>query len=371
MTIYYVSPEAFEPSGGLQMMYRHVDILNQAGLPAFMLHPNPPWRCMWFEHDTPIRYLSDRPFVLPLRQVVKGMSKDFTTHFSKLPRSVLRSLTNEAGWRTKPTLSLLPGDVMAISELIRLGGFELFPGVPRVVFNQGAYLTFGKWSADSDPYLSDDILGIMTVSSDSESYLNMAFGSRGFPILRVHCSIRPIFYSTAQTKEQLIAYMPRRNADHAHQVLSLMSLRGSLNGWTVVKIDDVAQEEVASVLRRAAIFLSFGHLEGFGLPALEAMSAGCVVIGYHGMGGREFFRPEFSFPIEFGDIRAYVEAVESALHQYEREPKKFRAMGQAASDFARKMYSPERETREVVDAWTAFLELTGGPRRQIADGQHG
>ena len=78
------------------------------------------------------------------------------------------------------------------------------------------------------------------------------------------------------------------------------------------EIEDVTQEEVASVLKRAANFLSFGHPEGFGLPPLEAMSAGCLVIGYHGMGGREFFHREFSVPIEFGDIRAYVEAVESA-----------------------------------------------------------
>ena len=161
--------------------------------------------------------------------------------------------------------------------------------------------------------------------------------------------------------------MPRKNADDAHQVLSMLSLRGSLDEWTVVKIEDATQEEVASVLKRAAIFLSFGHPEGFGLPALEAMSAGCFVIGYHGMGGREFFHPEFSVPIEFGDIRAYVEAVELAQRRYEREPNEFKAMGQAAADFARQTYSPERESREVVDAWTTFLELTRGRRQAIAE----
>jgi glycosyltransferase involved in cell wall biosynthesis len=257
---------------------------------------------------------------------------------------------------------------MAIPELIWLGGFELFPGVPRVVFNQNAYLTFRDWTADSDPYVSKDILGIMTVSSDSESYLKTAFSSHGLPILRVHYSLNPIFSASAQTKERLLVYMPRKNADDAHQVLSMLSLRGSLRQWTVVKLEDVTQEEVASVLKRAAIFLSFGHPEGFGLPPLEAMRAGCLVIGYHGMGGREFFHPEFSVPIEFGDIRAYVEAVESAQRRYEREPKEFNAMGQAAAEFARQTYSPERETHEVVDAWKAFLKLTRGRRRAIAEG---
>jgi glycosyltransferase involved in cell wall biosynthesis len=366
MTIYYFYPEPFEPAGGVQIAYRHVDILNRAGLEAYMLHPNPPFRCTWFANDTPIRYLSTRPFVLPLRQVAKGMSKDLERHLGKLPRSAFRSLTNAAGWRTKPTLRLLPGDCIAISELIWLGGFALFPGAPRVVFNQNAYLTFRDWTADSDPYVSKDILGMMTVSSDSESYLQTAFSSWDLPILRVHNSVSAIFCDLNSNKDRILAYMPRKNPDDAHQVLSMLSLRGSLEDWTVVKIEDKTQEEVASILKRAAIFLSFGHPEGFGLPALEAMSAGCLVIGYHGMGGREFFHPEFSVPIEFGDIRAYAGAVESALRQYEREPNEFHALGKAAADFARQTYSPEREARDVVEAWTAFLRLERDQRRAVS-----
>jgi hypothetical protein len=371
MTIYYVAPVALDPAGGIQVMYRHVDILNRAGLSAFMLHPNPPFRCKWFENDTPIRYLSDRPFVLPLREVVKGIQRGVTANFSKLPGSALRSLTDKSGWRTKPTISLGDGDVLAITELIRLGGFELFPGVPRVVFNQGAYLTFRQWRADADPYGHTEILGVMTVSADSEAYLNMAFGSRAFPIVRVHETVSPIFGVSGQPKEKIIAYMPRRNPDHAHQVLSLLSLRGSLEDWRIVEIDDVTQEEVAAILRKAAVFLSFGHLEGFGLPAVEAMSSACLVVGYHGMGGREFFLPEFSVPINYGEIRAYVEAVEEAVRQYEREPEAFRARGLAAAEFVRKTYSPEREARDVVGAWTAFLALAEDRTGRAADASRG
>ena len=370
MTIYYVSPDFWGPAGGVQVMYRHVDILNRAGLPAYVLHTNPPFRCTWFENDTPIRYLFDRPSVLPLREVVKRVSRGATENLGELPRSALRSLTDKAGWRAKPTLSLDDGDVLAITELIWLGGFDLFPGAPRVVFNQGAYLTFGQWRADSDPYARADVLGVMTVSADSEAYLKMAFGSHGFPIVRVHETVSPVFSVSDEPKEKLIAYMPRRNADHAHQVLSLLSLRGSLNDWTIIKIDDVTQEEVASILRRAAVFLSFGHLEGFGLPAAEAMGCGCVVVGYHGMGGREFFLSEFSFPIGYGEIRAYVDAVEEAMRQYEREPEQFRARGLAAADFVRTTYSPERESREVVHAWTTFLELMRRARGKTTDGQY-
>lgn len=38
------------------------------------------------------------------------------------------------------------------------------------------------------------------------------------------------------------------------------------------------------------IFLSFSDLEGLGLPPIEAALCGNYVIGYHGGGGREYWR---------------------------------------------------------------------------------
>jgi glycosyltransferase involved in cell wall biosynthesis len=42
-------------------------------------------------------------------------------------------------------------------------------------------------------------------------------------------------------------------------------------------------------LKESLLFLSFVNGEGLGLLAVEAMSCGCVVVGYDGMGGKEFF----------------------------------------------------------------------------------
>ena len=37
-TVYFVTPDFSEPSGGIRVMYRHTDILNSAGNKAFVLH---------------------------------------------------------------------------------------------------------------------------------------------------------------------------------------------------------------------------------------------------------------------------------------------------------------------------------------------
>ena len=53
--------------------------------------------------------------------------------------------------------------------------------------------------------------------------------------------------------------------------------------------------------------------EPFGNVVMEAMASGCVVIGYHGRGGKEYFQRSFSYPIEAGDIVGFAKAVESVL----------------------------------------------------------
>ena len=56
-------------------------------------------------------------------------------------------------------------------------------------------------------------------------------------------------------------------------------------------------EEVAGALQDLDI-LSCGHPEGFGLPLAEAIACGCLVVGYHGLAGRDFAIPHMKV-VEF------------------------------------------------------------------------
>ena len=147
--------------------------------------------------------------------------------------------------------------------------------------------------------------------------------------------------------------MPRKNPHDVHQVILRLRLTGKLEGWDVVEIADRTEAETAAILRDSAVFLSSGHPEGFGLPAAEAMLAGCVVGGYHGYGGREFLTDELAFPIEVGVVR-FADRVAEVLDALETRPDELRSRAEAASRFIAENYSPEREESDLLAIWAEF-----------------
>jgi hypothetical protein len=85
------------------------------------------------------------------------------------------------------------------------------------------------------------------------------------------------------------------------------------------------------LLRNSQIFLSFSQLERLGLPLLEAR--GCLVIGYHGFGGRKFFRPPFGIAIEDSDVIAFARGVEEVIRLVDDDPASVAAASKAGVRF--------------------------------------
>jgi glycosyltransferase involved in cell wall biosynthesis len=139
------------------------------------------------------------------------------------------------------------------------------------------------------------------------------------------------------------------------QVINLLKFRGALDDCRVVPFINRPQIEVASILGESLVFLSFGYPEGFGLPAAEAMASGCVVVGFHGGGGREFFRTDFCYPIAQGDIVGFAKTVEAVLQEHSRDPIAVTSMGRRAADFIRSEYSPALEEAELLEFWSTLL----------------
>jgi hypothetical protein len=314
-TVWMICPDWDHPSGGIRKQYRAVDVLNAAGVPAAIVHKRAGFRCSWFEHDTRIVPAGD--------------------------------------------IGVAPGDVIAVPEIYGASILSLPPGVRQVIFNQGAYLmleTFTDGRTAVAPYRDNpDLAAVVVVSDDSAEVLRYAFPD--VPVVRIRHGLDPArHHPPTEPPGRRIAYMPRRRADEAAQVLGLLELRGVLDGWDVVAIERRTEAEVADILRSSRIFLSFSQLEGFGLPPLEALACGCLVAGFHGFGGRELFRPPFAVPVEDGDLVGFARAVEELIRLADDDPAAMRAAADAGSRFALERYSAEAERQDLVNAFAPLLE---------------
>lgn len=304
-TVYYFARDYDAPSGGIRTIYRHVDLLNAAGIPAAVLHERRGFRCGWFSHQTRI---------------------------------------TDVG-----STGIGPDDLLVVPET----DAALLPGLPagvrHVVFNQNCHLT---WERDAGPvtdhYLrSRDLVGIMVVSAHSEEVLRYAFDR---PVYRVSQCIDPQLFGPPERRNgRVLCYMPRRGQADAEAVLQILRARGVLADWRIDPVHGVSEQEVARRLRRSTVFLSSTYQEGFGLPAAEAMACGNYVVGFHGFSGREFFDPDFSRPVPTGDLLALAHATEECLRREMANPGWCFERGRRAAEFIRSTYSPKRERESVLE----------------------
>jgi glycosyltransferase involved in cell wall biosynthesis len=308
--IYIFAPDLARPLGGMRMLYRHVDILNANGFEAAIVHSRPGFAVKWFEHSTRI---VERP-------------------------------------------RLREEDIAVCSEIAGRNIATFAEGIRKVVFNQNAYYSFmgypiaGRVKA---AYTHPEVVATIVVSEDSQRYLQYAFPKH--PIYRVRYSIDPKLYYLPERKKKQICFMPRKNLEAAKQVFNLLRFRKALEGWPVAVMDKLSLEAAAEVIRESLIFMSFGAPEGFGLPVAEALSAGCIVVGFHGNGGREFLTESHGFPIEVGDILGYARTMEEVIKRVETDLDGLRAIANAGAEFVRREYSPERERESITACWDAIL----------------
>jgi glycosyltransferase involved in cell wall biosynthesis len=193
----------------------------------------------------------------------------------------------------------------------------------------------------------------MVVSENNREYLEYAFPH--LKVSRMHNYINREMFNYSEMKKRQICFMPRKNSEHALQVISLLKAADKLNGFDVVPIEAKTEAETAAIMRESLVFLSFGYPEGFSLPPAEAMSCGCIVIGYHGMGGREYFKPELCFPVEMGDLLTFAKVVECVLKINADDPAKLISMGRNASEYMGLTYTRQVAEEDVLSFWKSII----------------
>lgn len=121
-------------------------------------------------------------------------------------------------------------------------------------------------------------------------------------------------------RKRQIVYMPRKRPSDAAWIRSQFELRfPKFQDVAWVEIRDRPRVQVASMMAESLVFVSLSHMEGLGLPPLEAMAAGCLVVGFTGGGGEEFSTPRNGRWVDDGDLDGVVEAIAADLSLEERE----------------------------------------------------
>ncbi len=232
--IYYFLPQP-TIHGGIKVGFRFAEILRELGLDVVMVTPNGS-APSWFASDVP---------VLRRERILPKLSPQDRVIFS------------------------LPFD------------YDDLKG-------SGAKLVFHCQGTDEaiTPILEDRTVEILTCWNQAEGFA----ASHGRVSKNVGISISRDFFYSGQTKEPgSYAFMPRRG---------FLLHQESLDGFQPRPLDKAKEAEVAQALKSSSGFLALAEDEWFGLPALEAMAAGCLVVSPRTVGGGEYLLSDQNCLIE-------------------------------------------------------------------------
>jgi hypothetical protein len=241
-----------------------------------------------------------------------------------------------------------------------LGGQLRATGLNYCVFVQNGYSIHSHGSYDELVRAYADAARVLTISADTTRCVTALFADVAPKVLELQNSVDASRFDSAARKENVISYMPRKQAAHAAMV-RFHSAPHLPAGWTFDAIDGVVETEVARRLSRSRIFLSFAELEGFSLPPVEAALAGNYVIGYTGEGAREYWDPPIFTEVRVGDAVGFATLVRERIDALAAAPgspaddARFRA----ALGTLRERYSEHREVAALARFVDAIEALWG------------
>lgn len=310
--IYYFCIPENRPTGGIKYLLRHSHLIN---------------RMTQYGVSSAIHILNHPEFE-PTWQVPFALKRDnrFNRHTDLI---VLPEIMVE---KTAPTLQMIGA---RYSILVQNGVYAVQNGPPL----------------DRVAALYDGAISIMSTSEDITTTLRGIFRNLKPPIFNINYAFDSEVFSPGGEKRNLITYMPRKLPVHSHLVRRYLWGR-DLRGWTIQPIDGLNEAGVVELLRASRIFMSFSDVEGFGLPPVEAALLGNKVIGYTGIGGREYFVPPLFEPIENSDFLGYAMAVEREIARQSESGTTI--ADEFAGEIARlaERYSPQNERLRLF----AFVE---------------
>jgi hypothetical protein len=255
--ILYACPDSPEPSGGVRRLYRHVEILNKHDLWASIVHASPGFRITWFEHNAPICY----------RSSLAELSQDDVLVIPEVMTSLMKEVEHSVATRVA----------------IGLNWAYIYMALPA-----------------GEDWKSYGINHAIAGSQYEREFILKTMGINAHVLVS---GIDSDLFRPATDKRLQIAFMPRKMS-LGDAIFGAFRLKyPQLSHVPIVRIENQSHRGVAEVLSKAAIFVTATLVEGLARPPLEAMSAGCIVVGFAGRGSLEYMAHKRNcYLAEDGDV---------------------------------------------------------------------
>jgi hypothetical protein len=290
--IVYLSPfPKTDISGGIKVMYRHVEMLTSMGFEAAVFSPDgyPVWMPSTAKLCSDANLLNDKNCILVYPEILSG----------DLGKNARRPI----------------------------------PGVKVLLCQNQYHMTFNETLPKHN--LGDlGFAKLITVGSVAKRFLERIFTPAEFDVVPVWVD-EAVFYP--REKSMRIAVIPRKMPRVYNLIRTIFSLkypRLKNVPWDVIVAKPEA--DTAETFGRASVFLSLCNRECVPLTPLEAMASGCIVVGFHGYGGLEYateangiwLRPDF--------LEEAADALARAVLGIEQGEKRFQEMRRSGFDTARR-----------------------------------
>lgn len=329
--LYFVMPEVHKPVGGVNVLINIMNVLLSNGYNATPLYQTSNYKYKYKDIKTQAFYAKELDFLS------NRYKKFYGQYLIKKPHNIQFTPSDEDFY-------IVPEFCYPeFSTTIKLGRKILF--VQDVFGFCRAY----KRDLKSKEKLIKNFEFIITTSNASSN------------AVKELTNVNPLFipqyidnknYFPSKNKIRQICYMPRKRPDEIETLTSCLRTQKIFDNWRWKPIFNVAEDERNYIINQSAIFLSFSHQEGFGLPPAEAMSAGCLVVGYTGVGGEEYFDSSLCIKVSDGDIIEFMKSIKYAVNMFDNDRKKFDEMRFAAAQNILMKYNYD----EMYNSVTSIFE---------------
>lgn len=280
--IFYVCPTVNYPSGGIKLLYRHVFHLNRIGFEAYIIHTKETFAPFKYEYKVPILWFDEIPFydendIVVIPEGMPGMIKSFG---NKTKRSVVIALN----W---------------LYIYLFMNNYENWCdwGITRAISPSPMIKNFVEWSMNIPTTLIQDYI-------DTRRYQ----------------------YQPSRKKDK-ISFMSRKSVMGQLVCKIINKKRIPVSNFEWRPLEHFDESTYANHLIESKIYMACSSYEGVNMSVLEAMSAGCLVIGFAGVGGKDYMVGEGPTQncilVENEDLYGLGNSIEIAIKTFTTNPQAY------------------------------------------------